>query len=166
MRRPIEILMLVLAVVVAILLAGAFRSIATSDTTGIVDAAKPVKHVFCQSLVMITLPERRVITNVYHTDGGTAAVEESLRRLPNPDIPPTVAIEVVLANYQVQHTVCFKSWAGLLELTDQLSFGSASRKLDDPYLITERDMRRAILKIYIKEGWEIAETMFPLQREQ
>ena len=102
---------------------------------------------------------------VVHPHTGKESLEQSLRQLKQYEVPAPFTPDL-LDHYQVIRTVCFKNWAEIFKLTDQLSLGGASRKLDDPYLVTERDQRRAVLKVFFKDDWEIAETMFPLKRDK
>lgn len=119
--------------------------------------------VFCQSIVIFTLPQQRWTAYIKYPGGGTAMLEESIRRLPQDEVPNPWPVPDLLDHYEVVHTACFESWATIFSITDDYSLGSASRKLENPYVITERDMRRAVLKVYFKDAWQQAEALFPLQ---
>ncbi len=125
--------------------------------------SKTPRYVFCHSMVTITTSEKRWLVGVHHADGNKASLEASMRRLPNREMPPSMPVEEIIGQYEIVTMNCWKSWKDIFEFTDQVSLGGASRKLEDPLYITEFDMRRAVLKSYYKEGWEIAETMFPLK---
>ena len=128
--------------------------------------SKTPRYVFCHSMVTITTDEKRWLVGVHHADGNKASLEESMRRLPNPEMPPSMPVEEIIGQYEIVSMNCFKSWKDIFEFTDQASLGGASRKLEDPYYITEYDMRRAVLKLYYKKDWETAETLFPLNRRK
>ncbi len=119
--------------------------------------------VFCQSMVVFALPQKRWTAYIKYPGGGTAMLEESIRRLPQDEVPNPWPVPDLLDHYEIVHTACFESWAKIFSITDDYSLGGASRKLEDPDVITERDMRRAVLKVYFMDAWQQAEALFPLQ---
>ena len=86
-------------------------------------------YVFCHSMVTITTDEKRWIVGVHNADGNKTSLEESMRRLPNPQMPPSMPVEEIIGQYEIVTMNCFKSWKDIFEFTDQASLGGASRKL-------------------------------------
>ncbi len=136
------------------------RAVATVETH---PATAVEAKVFCQSVVMITLPEKRWVAYITHPNGGSEALEESVRRLPQSEIPDPWPSADMLEHYEVLNTACF-SWPEIFEMADTLYLGQARSRLEEPDApITIFDMRRALMKLFFKDKWHVAEGMFPLR---
>ncbi len=119
--------------------------------------------VFCQSVVMFTLPEKRWMAYVKHPDGGREALEESVRLLAQDGMPNPLPAGNLFDHYEVLDTACF-SWDEIFEVADMLYLGRARSSLEEPDApVTIYDKRRALMKLFFKDQWELAESLFPLR---
>lgn len=168
MRRIVAFMALVLvALLVELAMSQTIPDFSATDTGAKVvqQVNAPESKPFCQSVVVFTLPEKRWVAYVKHPGGGTPAMEESVRRLPQDGMPDPLPPGNLFDHYTVLDTACF-SWPEIFEAANSLYLGRAMSLLEEPgAAITIFDQRRAVMKLFFKAHWEEAEQLFPLRAE-
>lgn len=129
----------------------------------------PEEAMFCTSSLRINNAEGTDYWSgtVFHPKGGRELVDQSIRLLPQKELPDPLPLplEELLAHYQIEATVCY-GWYEIFDLTNALLLNRALSRLEDPYApITRFDARRALMKSYFNDKWQIAEEMYPLSSE-
>ena len=127
----------------------------------------PEAAMICETSVVITndTGTERWAATILHPKGGSALIEESFQLLPEqPGVPDHLQVMETLGQYERAGTVCM-SWVEMFQLMNLKTFGRASALLEVPSGVTTFDIRRALMKLWFKEQWEMAEAFFPLGEE-
>lgn len=129
----------------------------------------PEEAMFCTSSVRINNAKGTDYWTgtVLHPKGGRELVDQSIRLLPQQELPDPLPLPLaeLLAHYQIKQSVCY-GWYEIFDMTNALLMNRALSMLEDrDAAFTRYDARRAVMKVYFKDKWQIAEEMFPLRSE-
>lgn len=116
--------------------------------------------VFCQTVIHMVFPDRRLLAKVGHPfQGGIDALKASLTTLDQQGLPPKPWPDGW--RFTTHDTTCVKTWEALFEGLSNLPFSRAHTALDPNAVPDEANYRQAALKLLYKEQYDVADKLYP-----